>query len=40
MIASVLKPFRKLPVLFVGEGRVEVVDGDGGRGDQHRLWRE
>jgi hypothetical protein len=37
MVASILKPPLKRPVLFVGEGRVEVVDRDVGRGDQHRL---
>src|SRR5271170_1089084 len=35
--ASILKPPLKRPVLFVGEGRVQVVDGDVGRGDQYRL---
>jgi hypothetical protein len=37
MVASILKPPRKLPVLFVGEGRVEVVDRNVGRRDQHRF---
>jgi hypothetical protein len=37
VIASVLEPSRKLPVLFFGEGRVEMFDRDVGRGDQHRL---
>jgi hypothetical protein len=37
MVASILKPPLQRPVLFVGERRVEVVDRDVGRGDQHRL---
>src|SRR5271155_4926183 len=35
--ASILKPPLKRPVFFVGEGRVQVVDRDVGRGDQYRL---
>ena len=37
MVASILKPPLQRPVLFVGEGRVEVVDGDVGRRNQHGL---
>src|SRR5260370_8123296 len=36
-IASVLEPSCKLPVLFFGKGRVEIIDRDIGRGEQHRL---
>src|SRR5216684_3315271 len=34
---SILKPAVKRPVLFVGEGGVEVIDRNVWRGDQHRL---
>jgi hypothetical protein len=37
MSASVLEPSRKLPVLFFGEGRVQVFYRYVGRRDQHRL---
>jgi hypothetical protein len=37
MVASIFKPPRKFPVLVVGEGRVEVLDRNVGRRDQHRF---
>ena len=37
MGGSILKPPLQRSVLFVGEGRVEVLDRDVGRRDQHRL---
>src|ERR1700719_3096265 len=37
MAVSILKPALKRPVLFIGEGREEMLDCDVRRRDQHRF---
>src|ERR1700722_3607658 len=37
LAASIPEPPRQLSILRLGEGRVEVIDRDGGRRDQDRL---
>jgi hypothetical protein len=37
MVASIFKPPSKRSVLFIGEGRIQMVDRDVRRGDQYRL---